>query len=129
MARALLELGYQLRHPQMDTALAAYILNPSQRTYDLAAIAERMLDVEVTSPDEEGTELGMLPFDEGPDLDAEGRNIEATRRLVRASRTGAGATWRIGAVSTLRASPRAGSRTHGAPRYWGGHRISDRAGR
>jgi DNA polymerase-1 len=81
LARALLEHGHDLATPVMDTALAAYIINPSQRTYGLEEIAERVLGLELVSPDDEGQE-GTLPFDEGPDLDREGRRVEAIRRLV-----------------------------------------------
>ena len=81
IARALLDQGYDLAEPRMDTALAAYILNPSQRSYDLAEIAERVLGVEIVSPDDEDT-AGMLPFDSGPDVDLEGRRVEAVRRLA-----------------------------------------------
>jgi DNA polymerase-1 len=81
LARALLELGHDLARPVMDTALAAYIINPSQRTYELEEIAERVLGLELVSPDEE-TADGTLPFDEGPDVDLEGRRVEAVRRLV-----------------------------------------------
>jgi DNA polymerase-1 len=65
----------------MDTALAAYIINPSQRTYDLETLVERWLDIELASPDDEAA-AGTLPFDTGPDLDSEGRRIEAVRRLA-----------------------------------------------
>ncbi len=81
LARALLDQGHDLTNPMMDTALAAYILNPSQRTYDLVEIAERVLGLEVVSPDSEDT-AGMLPFDSGPDVDLEGRRIEAVSRLA-----------------------------------------------
>ncbi len=81
LARALLDLGHDLTNPRMDTALASYIINPSQRTYGLEEIAERTLGLELVSPDDEETE-GMLPFDEGPDVDMEGRRVEAVRRLV-----------------------------------------------
>ncbi|HEX6220402.1 MAG TPA: DNA polymerase I, partial [Acidimicrobiia bacterium] len=81
LARALLELGHDLTNPEMDTALASYIINPSQRTYELEEIAERLLGLELVSPDDEDTE-GMLPFDEGPDVDMEGRRVEAVRQLV-----------------------------------------------
>ena len=80
LARALLEHGYDLERPVMDTALAAYIINPSQRTYDLEAIAERLLGLELVPPDGEDTS-GMLPFDTGPDLDLEGRRVDAVRQL------------------------------------------------
>ena len=81
LARELLARGYEPPSPQMDTALAAYILNPARRSYDLADLAERLLGVELVSPDGEET-AGMLPFDTGPDLDAEGRRVEAIRRLA-----------------------------------------------
>ncbi|MGB8360497.1 MAG: DNA polymerase, partial [Acidimicrobiia bacterium] len=81
LARALLDLGHDLTEPAMDTALAAYIINPSQRTYGLEEIAERVLGLELVSPDDESTD-GMLPFDEGPDIELEGRRVEAVRRLV-----------------------------------------------
>ncbi|HEU4320773.1 MAG TPA: DNA polymerase I [Acidimicrobiia bacterium] len=81
LARVLLDRGHDLTNPEMDTALASYIINPSQRTYDLEEIAERVLGLELVSPDDENTD-GMLPFDEGPDVDLEGRRVEAVRRLV-----------------------------------------------
>jgi DNA polymerase-1 len=81
LARVLLDLGYDLTRPVMDTALASYIINPSQRTYGLVEIAERVLGLELVSPDSE-TESGTLPFDSGPDIDLEGRRVEAIRRLA-----------------------------------------------
>jgi DNA polymerase I len=81
LARAFLDLGYDLTRPVMDTALASYIINPSQRTYGLAEIAERILGLELISPDAESDD-GMLPFDQGPDVGLEGRNVEAVRQLV-----------------------------------------------
>jgi DNA polymerase-1 len=81
LARVLLDLGYDLTRPVMDTALASYIINPSQRTYGLVEIAERVLGLELVSPDSE-TETGTLPFDSGPDIDLEGRRVEAIRRLA-----------------------------------------------
>jgi DNA polymerase-1 len=81
LARALLDLGHDLARPVMDTALASYIVNPSQRTYGLEEIAERLLGLELVSPDEESGD-GMLPFDEGPDVEMEGRRVETVRRLV-----------------------------------------------
>jgi DNA polymerase I len=82
LVRALLELDRDVERLDMDTALAAYIVNPAQRTYDLEELAERLLGLELVSPDDEGVEAGMLPFDSGPDIEVEGRRIEAVRRLV-----------------------------------------------
>ncbi|HJS71995.1 MAG TPA: DNA polymerase I, partial [Acidimicrobiia bacterium] len=81
LARALLDLGHDLTRPEMDTALASYIINPSQRTYSLEEMAERTLGLELVSPDQEES-LGTLPFAQGPDLDVEGRRVEAIRRLA-----------------------------------------------
>ena len=82
LSRAVLTQGFDIDRPTMDTALAAYILNPSQRNYDLEEIAERLLGLELISPDDVDTS-GMLPFDAGgPDLDLEGKRVEAVRLLV-----------------------------------------------
>ena len=85
LARALLAEGHDLTSPAMDTALAAYILNPAQHTYQLEEIAERTLGLELVSPDTEQEE-GTLPFDTGPDLELAGRRVEAVRRLVEVMR-------------------------------------------
>lgn len=85
LARALLDLGHDLANPAMDTALASYIINPSQRTYDLEEIAERVLGLELLSPDDEDAD-GTLPFDQGPDVELEGRRVEAVRELVQTLR-------------------------------------------
>jgi DNA polymerase-1 len=82
LVRTLLDLERDVARLAMDTALAAYIVNPSQRTYDLEELAQRLLGLELVSPDEEEASAGMLPFATGPDLEVEGRRIEAVRRLV-----------------------------------------------
>ncbi|MGH8871759.1 MAG: DNA polymerase I [Acidimicrobiia bacterium] len=82
LVRTLLELDRDVERLDMDTALAAYIVNPSQRTYDLEELAERLLGLELFSPDGDNGEAGTLPFDSGPDVEVEGRRIEAVRRLV-----------------------------------------------
>ncbi|MDH3189165.1 MAG: DNA polymerase I [Acidimicrobiia bacterium] len=81
LARALLDLGFDLINLKMDTALAAYVVNPSQRTYDLEGVADSLLGLEVVSVDDD-SEAGTLPFDTGPDLEVEGRRVEAVRRLA-----------------------------------------------
>ncbi len=83
LARALLEQGHDLESPAMDTALAAYLINPAQRTYELEEIAERLIGIELVSPDDaEDGDAATLPFDTGPDLQREGRRVEAIRRLA-----------------------------------------------
>jgi DNA polymerase-1 len=86
LVRALLEMERDVERLDMDTALAAYIVNPSQRTYDLEELADRLLGLELISPDDEGAQTGTLPFDSGPDVDLEGRRIEGVRRLVEVMR-------------------------------------------
>jgi DNA polymerase-1 len=81
LARVLLEEGHDLAVPAMDTALASYIINPAQHSYHLEEMAERSLGLELVSPDAD-QEAGMLPFDTGPDLELEGRRVEAVRRLA-----------------------------------------------
>ncbi|MGC2241876.1 MAG: DNA polymerase I [Acidimicrobiia bacterium] len=87
LVRAILDRDGDVERLAMDTALAAYIINPSQRSYELDELADRLLGLELTSPDAEETDAGMLPFDTGPDLEAEGRRIEAVRRLVTVMRS------------------------------------------
>jgi DNA polymerase I len=87
LVRVLLELDRDVDRLAMDTALAAYIVNPSQRTYDLEELADRLLGLELISPDDDGAALGTLPFDSGPDLETEGRRIEGVRRLVEVMRS------------------------------------------
>jgi DNA polymerase I len=86
LVRVLLDLDRDVDRLAMDTALAAYIVNPSQRTYDLEELADRLLGLELVSPDDDGAALGTLPFDSGPDLETEGRRIEGVRRLVEVMR-------------------------------------------
>jgi DNA polymerase-1 len=61
--------------------LAAYLLNPATRAYDLESAAARYLKVELDSPDAEAARQGTLDFSEGPDLEAAGRRVEAVARL------------------------------------------------
>jgi DNA polymerase-1 len=86
LVRTLLDLDHDVARLEMDTALAAYVVNPSQRTYVLEELAERLLGLELVSPDDEAENAGMLPFQSGPDLEVEGRRIEAVRRLVEVMR-------------------------------------------
>jgi DNA polymerase I len=87
LVRVLLELERDVERLEMDTALAAYIVNPSQRTYDLEELAERLLGLELVSPDDDPGAVGTLPFDSGPDIETEGRRIEGVRRLVEVMRS------------------------------------------
>jgi DNA polymerase-1 len=81
---ALLDHDIDLRGVAFDTALAAYVVNPSLRDYGLVDLAGRVLSVELEPVDEQGAPAsqGMLDFGDGPDLDAAGRRAVAIARLV-----------------------------------------------
>ncbi len=80
--RLLAGAGFDVAGLRMDTALAAYVLNPSSRTYGLGEVAGRYVGVEVESPDVEEGETGTLPFETGPDLDSAARRVVAIDRLA-----------------------------------------------
>ncbi|CAN5849323.1 DNA polymerase I [soil metagenome] len=80
--RLLLDADVEVDGLKMDTALAAYVLNPSSRSYELSDVAGRYLGLEVDSPDAEPGETGTLPFDGGPDLESAGRRVAAIDRLA-----------------------------------------------
>ena len=64
--------------------LAAYLLNPAARTYELEDLAGEYLNIELQSPDrdQESGSQGMLDFGGGPDLDAAGRRAVAVGKLA-----------------------------------------------
>ncbi|HVR31350.1 MAG TPA: DNA polymerase I [Acidimicrobiia bacterium] len=82
-------LGIDVTGVGFDTALAAYVVNPASRAYDLAELAGRYLGVELESPDSEADAAAQAAFDfsEGPDLDAVARRVEAIARLSAQMRT------------------------------------------
>lgn len=82
VVRALLELGVALEGIGMDTALAAYVLNPATRSFDLRDLASRHLRVELAPEGEGAAEQGTLDFGRGPDLDTAGAEAIAIRRLA-----------------------------------------------
>ncbi len=68
-----------------DTALAAYLVNPAQRTPDLEELAYRELGVTIgaMAHAEEATVQGAFDFTgTGPDLEAAGRRAAAVSRLI-----------------------------------------------
>lgn len=74
-AQALASRGWELRGLTSDTALAAYLVRPDQRSYDLADLVVRTLHRELSEDDAAGQ--GMLDLGMGP-----GRSRQA---MVRAS--------------------------------------------
>ncbi len=81
---ALLDHDVDLRGLAFDTALAAYVVNPSLRDYGLPDIAGRVLSLELEPVDDQGAPVtqGTLDFGGGPDLEAAGRRAAAIARLV-----------------------------------------------
>jgi DNA polymerase-1 len=83
--RALLEMGLDGLTVAFDTALAAYLVNPAQRTPDLSELAYRELGLTVDEATAgETISQGAFDFDREaePDLESAARRAEATARLV-----------------------------------------------
>lgn len=84
LLRYLLDSGIRFEGLETDTALAAYLINPAARGYDLEDLAGSYLNIELESVDrEDGSGAqGMLDFGEGPDIEGAGRRVVAVARLV-----------------------------------------------
>jgi DNA polymerase-1 len=83
--RALLEMGFDGLTVAFDTALAAYLVNPAQRTPDLSELAYRELGLTVDEATAgETVSQGAFDFDREaePDLESAARRAEATALLV-----------------------------------------------
>lgn len=81
--RALLDLGIPLEGVAMDTAIAAYVLNPATRSFELRDLASRHLRVELdTDRDRDPGGQGQLDFTGGPDLGMAATEAVAVRRLA-----------------------------------------------
>lgn len=84
LIRRLADEGIEVEGVEFDTALAAYVLDPSSRAYDLTTVTDRWLHCELDSVDrEEPSSAGQGAFDftDGPDLDAAARRVVAVSRL------------------------------------------------
>ena len=84
MVKRLFEYGFDVKGLEFDTALAAYVVNPATRAYDLAEVALKFLGMELESPDEEAADTGAqgaFDFSDGPDLEAAARRVVAIDRL------------------------------------------------
>ncbi len=68
-SHALAARGWELAGLTSDTALAAYIVKPDQRVFDLADLSLRMLHRELKNDTAPGGQ-GMLEFDGGQDAEA-----------------------------------------------------------
>ena len=83
VVRALAEMGLEVS-VAFDTAIAAYVVNPAQRTADLGELAYRELGlaVEPVGDEERAAAQGAFDFEGGPDLEAAARRAIAVQGLV-----------------------------------------------
>ncbi|MDF1594472.1 MAG: DNA polymerase I [Acidimicrobiia bacterium] len=81
--REMLARNLEVHGLDLDTALAAYLIDPAARSFELRDLADRYLGLEVESPDTEasGGSQGAFDFSGGPDLEAAGRRAVVLRRL------------------------------------------------
>jgi DNA polymerase-1 len=78
--RHLLGQGIVFDGLTFDCTIAAYLLNPSTRSFRLIDMAEEFLGIELESPDERGQ--GTLDFGGGPDIDIAGTRAVAVSKLA-----------------------------------------------
>lgn len=84
LALQLDEVGIRLDGVMFDTALAAYVVNPTSRSFDLVTLADRLLGVELDSVDSgPQQDQGSFDFDgdASKDMDASARRTSAIRQL------------------------------------------------
>ncbi len=81
--RALIEIGQEPPPVLFDTALAAWIANPTQRVPDLGDLAYRELGLSVEdAADSDRASQGAFDFEGGVDLEAAARRAVAVERLI-----------------------------------------------
>jgi DNA polymerase-1 len=81
--RALIEIGQEPPPVSFDTALAAWIANPTQRVPDLGDLAHRELGLSVEdAADSDRASQGAFDFEGGVDLEAAARRAVAVERLI-----------------------------------------------
>jgi len=82
--RALIEMGREPPPVSCDTALAAWIANPTQRVPDLADLAYRDLGLSVEgAADSDAVSQGSFDFEGGVDLEAVARRAVAVEGLIK----------------------------------------------
>ena len=80
--------GWDLRGVSCDTLLAAYLLRPDQRTFDLAELSLRYLGRELRTDGAGASESGQLAFDFGDDNQPEDSMLRARAVISLADRLG-----------------------------------------
>ncbi len=83
LVRELLERDVGFAGLDFDTALAAYVIDPATRAYDLAEVAAKFGGFELESPDTEPDRGAQqtLDLEGGVDVDAAARRVVAIARL------------------------------------------------
>ena len=79
LMRSLLNLEIDLGDMVLDTAIAAYLLDPSESRYEIKQVVSRYLDIEFAASDSK-TEDGQLNF-ESPDSASLASTVAATEAL------------------------------------------------
>ena len=77
--RSLLNLGIDLKEMALDTAIAAYLLDPSESRYEIKQVVSRYLGIDIASADSKSHD-GQLNFDE-PDASSAASSVAATESI------------------------------------------------
>ena len=79
LMRSFLGLGIDLREMVLDTAIAAYLLDPSESRYEIKQVVSRYLEIDF-APSDSNIQDGQFNFD-SPDVAGAASNIAATEAL------------------------------------------------
>jgi DNA polymerase-1 len=77
--RSLLNLGIDLKEMVLDTAIAAYLLDPSESRYEIKHVVSRYLGIEIASVDSKSQD-GQLNFD-APDASSDASSVAAAESI------------------------------------------------
>jgi len=79
LMRSCLNLGIDLKEMVLDTAIAAYLLDPSESRYEIKQVVSRYLGIDIASIDSKSPD-GQLNFDE-PDASSAASSVAATKAI------------------------------------------------
>ena len=79
LMRSCLHLGIDLKEMVLDTAIAAYLLDPSESRYEIKQVVSRYLGIDIASNDSKSQD-GQLNFDE-PDASSAASSVAATEAI------------------------------------------------
>ena len=79
LMRSCLNLGIDLKEMVLDTAIAAYLLDPSESRYEIKQVVSRYLGIDIASIDSKSPD-GQLNFDE-PDASSAASSVAATEAI------------------------------------------------